>query len=177
MQENQKSSWLHNELRLGTSSDSVSDPCFLVPTEEVDRYETVALSRLKDLGLRVTGPRKLVLRALAASRKPLGAYQIRESVSEQGGKVDVVSVYRILAGLVEVGLVHHIGSVDGYLACTGMHTGSHQTEHLICTNCGCVEELPVPNSAISEIGVSAARIGFSPAQTRVEVLGVCSHCK
>lgn len=155
----------------------IADPCYLVSEDEVDRYEATALSRLKELGLRVTGPRRLVLRALAASRRPLGAYQIKEKVAEHGGKVDVVSVYRILSGLTEVGLVHHIGSVDGYLACSGMHTGAHQTEHLICTKCGCVEEIPIPSSAISEIGVSAARIGFSPSQTRVEVLGICSHCR
>lgn len=144
---------------------------------EIERFEQTAVGRLRGLGLRVTGPRRMVLRALATSRKPLGAYQIRDRVREAGGRVDVVTVYRILSALVEVGLAHHIGSVDGYLACTGQHSGAHGTEHLICQKCGCVQELPIPNSAMSEIGVAASRMGFLSDQTRVEVLGICEHCR
>jgi Fur family zinc uptake transcriptional regulator len=114
---------------------------------------------------------------LAQTRKPLGAYQIREEVGEAGGKIDVVSVYRILAALVEAGLAHRIGSVDGYLACPSSHSGDHGTEHLICTSCGCVEEIPIPQTAMSEIGVAGSRLGFMGQATRVEVLGVCEHCR
>jgi Fur family zinc uptake transcriptional regulator len=157
--------------------DSPSTTCNAVTDAEIDRFERVAVSRLKSLGMRITGPRKAVVRALAASRRPLGAYQIRDKVQGDGGKVDVVSVYRILAALVEAGLAHHIGSLDGYLACSGHHSGAHGTEHLICQKCGCVEELPIPSSALSEIGVAASRMGFLSEETRVEVLGTCEHCR
>ena len=154
---------------------SPSEPkCNSVETEAAEQFVGRALERLKALGMRLTGPRRMVVRA---RRKPLGAYQIRDQVLAAGGKIDVVSVYRILAGLVEAGLAHRIGSVDGYLACSGVHSGDHQTEHLICKVCGCVEEIPIPQTALSEIGVSGSRLGFQGQATRVEVLGVCSHCR
>jgi Fur family zinc uptake transcriptional regulator len=151
--------------------------CNLVSETDIERFERSAVARLKELGMRITAPRRKVLRALATSRRPLGAYQIRDNVKSEGGKVDVVSVYRILAALVEAGLAHHIGTVDGYLACTGQHSGAHGTEHLICQKCGCVEELPIPKPALAEIGVAASRMGFLSDQTRVEVLGICEHCR
>lgn len=151
--------------------------CNEAGSAEIERFEQTAVGRLRALGLRVTAPRRMVLRALATSRRPLGAYQIRDRVRAAGGKVDVVSVYRILSALVEAGLAHHIGSVDGYLACTGQHSGAHGTQHLICRKCGCVEELAIPSSAMAEIGVAASRMGFLSDQTRVEVLGVCEHCR
>jgi len=153
------------------------ESCNIVETEEAARYEEIAVSHLKSLGLRITRPRKLVIKVLATTRKPMGAYQIREFVLSEGQKIDVVSVYRILAGLVEAGLAHHIGLVDGYLACSSGERGKHQTEHLICRKCGCVEEIPVPNPALSEISASASRQGFLSESTRIEVAGTCSHCR
>lgn len=153
------------------------ESCNIAGSQESARYEEIAVSHLKHIGLRITRPRKLVLKVLASSRKPLGAYQIREYVLREGGKIDVVSVYRILASLVEEGLAHHIGLVDGYLACTSGERGKHQTEHLVCRKCGCVEEIPVPNSALSEISASASRQGFFSESTRIEVAGTCSHCR
>jgi Fur family zinc uptake transcriptional regulator len=155
----------------------VAKTCNTVEQTAADQYAAKAIERLKTLGLRITQPRRMVVRVLALTRKPLGAYQIREEVGALGGKIDVVSVYRILAALVEAGLAHRIGSVDGYLACSSSHSGDHQTEHLICEKCGCVEEIPIPQSALSEIGVSGSRQGFLSHATRVEVLGVCSHCR
>jgi Fur family zinc uptake transcriptional regulator len=151
--------------------------CNQVPAGVAEQFESRALERLRVLGMRLTGPRRTVLRVLAETRRPLGAYQIREAVQAAGGRVDVVSVYRILAGLVEAGLAHRIGMVDGYLACSASHAGDHQTEHLICRSCGCVEEIPIPQSALSEIGVAGSRQGFLGQATRVEVMGICEHCR
>lgn len=151
--------------------------CNIVETPVAEQYEGKAIERLKLQGMRITGPRRAVVRALAETRKPMGAYEIRDQVAGAGGRIDVVSVYRILASLVEAGLAHRIGIVDGYLACPGSHSGDHQTEHLVCESCGCVEEIPVPQTALSEIGVSGSRLGFMARQTRVEVIGLCSHCR
>ena len=46
----------------------------------------------------------------------MSAYAIHEKITgEMNGKIDVVSVYRILVTLQEVGVVVHIGIVDGYV--------------------------------------------------------------
>lgn len=151
--------------------------CNTVNDEEAARFELSALERLREHGLRVTQPRVAVVRVLGRTRLPLGAYQIRDKVAEAGGKIDVVSIYRILSALEESGLVHRIGWVDGFLACTGRPGEESRTHHLICKTCGCVQEVPLVQAASIEVGVSASRHGFLAERTRVETLGICEHCR
>lgn len=81
-------------------------------------------------------------------------------------------MYRILSTMSELGLIHHIGLVDGYVAC-GMD-GQHpeQVEHLVCEVCGEVQELTSKYRA-----PKAARSGFKSASVKVEVLGTCRSCQ
>ncbi|MFN8138533.1 MAG: transcriptional repressor [Fimbriimonadales bacterium] len=151
--------------------------CNTAPPEQAELFESRALELLKEAGFRVTKPRVIVIRALGGTRRPLGAYQIRDLVGAAGGKIDVVSIYRILAVLEGAGLVHRIGAVDGYLACTGRPGEESKTLHLICKKCGCVEELPLTQAAGIEIGVAASRQGFLSENTFVEAVGVCEHCR
>ncbi|MDQ2985361.1 MAG: transcriptional repressor [Armatimonadota bacterium] len=150
--------------------------CNAIQPEEARAFVDRALGRLKEAGLRITGARKQVVQVLATTRKPLGAYGIRDRVVEAGGKIDVVSVYRILNALTDIGLAHHIGAVDGYLACTAGHAHEHETQHLICKSCGCVEEIDIPRSAMEAIDGAGKSGGFKRIRARVEVLGTCSHC-
>ena len=80
-------------------------------------YEDHSLKELRNAGYRITMPRVQVIRALADTSRALSAYAIHEKIISGGGKIDVVSVYRILSTLQEVGLIHHIGVVDGYFPC------------------------------------------------------------
>ena len=150
--------------------------CNAIQPDEASAFVDRALGRLRDAGLRITGARKQVVQVLATTRKPIGAYGIRDRVVQTGGKVDVVSVYRILTALTEIGLAHHIGSVDGYLACSAGYAHEHETQHLICSSCGCVEEMDIPGSAMEAIDGAGNRGGFKRIRARVEVLGTCSHC-
>lgn len=150
--------------------------CNAIHPDEGQAYVEHALARLKESGLRITVPRKQVVQVLAGTRKPLGAYAIRDRVVEAGGKIDVVSVYRILSALADIGLAHHIGAVDGYLACTAGHAHEHETQHLICKECGCVEEIAIPQDAMRAIDSAGEKDGFTRLRARVEVLGTCSHC-
>src|SRR5882757_8401730 len=85
--------------------------------DEARVYEEHSLKELRTAGYRITMPRVQVIRALADTNTALSAYAIHEKIISSGGKIDVVSVYRILATLQEVGLIHHIGVVDGYFPC------------------------------------------------------------
>jgi len=150
--------------------------CNTISPNEQRAYVDRALARLKESGLRITEPRKQVVQVLAGTRKPLGAYGIRDRVVDGGGKIDVVSVYRILNALADIGLAHHIGAVDGYLACSAGHAHEHETQHLICRSCGCVEEIDIPMDAMKAIDSAGAKGGFQRVRARIEVLGTCSHC-
>ena len=77
------------------------------------QFEELALARLKSATYRITMPRVLVVRALASSQIALDPYGIHRKINAEGGKIDVVSVYRILATLSELGLVYQVGLLGG----------------------------------------------------------------
>ena len=84
---------------------------------EHGEFELRVVKELRTLGLRVTGSRLSVARVLHDSPSALTAKEIHDSVVNAGHKTNLVSVYRILSTLTELGLVHRIGSADGYVAC------------------------------------------------------------
>lgn len=140
-------------------------------------FEVFALSKLKEAGHRITMPRQSVVRVLALAGRPLTPNGIHAEVAALGGKLDVVSVYRILSTLQSLGLVHHIGSVDAYSPCRLDEDHEHGCEHLICTSCGRVEELPVSQTSSDEVEAQSGRAGFAVKTIRVEVLGTCTDCQ
>lgn len=143
---------------------------------KVSPFESYAIERLKERGYRITAPRLQVIRALAGSAQALSAYGIHSAIVGSGGRIDVVTVYRILTTLSEVHLIHHIGVVDGYLACCMESDHAEQMEHVVCQQCGTVRELQVPQAAIEATEAQLKAMGFDPANIKIEVLGRCTAC-
>lgn len=79
----------------------------------MSNFELYAIKVLKDAGLRITMPRVQVLRVLESAEQPLGAYAICQAILSSNGRIDVVSVYRILDALLDCGLVLKVGSLEG----------------------------------------------------------------
>lgn len=139
-------------------------------------FEAYAVGRLKQDGFRITLPRVQVVRSLSLAEKPLSAYGIHQEIIASGGRVDVVSVYRILETLSQLGLVHHIGIVDGYMACRLDETHEEEAEHVVCAECGRVAELTMPDGVLKATNGQLIALGYRPRQTRVEILAVCPEC-
>ena len=143
--------------------------------DESIRLEQRAIQRLRENKFRVTMSRVQVIRVLAESRVPLTAYRIQEAVVERGGRIDVVSVYRILSTLTQIGLAYHVGIVGGYIACR-MDREHEDQVHLVCESCGRIEELALsePTRLALEAQLGERR-AHAKAMT-IEVLGLCSAC-
>jgi Fe2+ or Zn2+ uptake regulation protein len=139
-------------------------------------FEAHAVGRLKQGGFRITLPRVQVVRALSLAERPLSAYGIHQEIIASGARVDVVSVYRILETLSQLGLVHHIGIVDGYMACRLDETHDEEAEHVVCSECGRVTELTMPDGVLRATNGQLVALGYRPKQTRVEILAVCPEC-
>jgi Fe2+ or Zn2+ uptake regulation protein len=146
------------------------------PTDSAS-FRAQAVRVLRTTGHRITNPRILVIKALAESNQALSAYAIHERVAANGGKIDVVTVYRILSTFQELGLVHRIGIVDGFIPCRIKVDHEDRSQHLICSACGCVTELPLGADAFERAANNAQQVGFKPQDVKVEILGVCSHCQ
>ena len=56
-------------------------------------------------GYRVSGPRKLVMRMLESHAQPMTPLEIYQELSQSGRVLGMVSVYRALELLTELGLV------------------------------------------------------------------------
>ena len=124
--------------------------------------------------LRASKPREEVLRIIAASNKPMTAYEILEELGHVIKSPKPPTVYRALESLTEHGFVHRIESLNAYLACHENHR--HQgSQFLICDNCGSVEEIhlcSVPESLQKQ----AAGKNFETRYWNVELHGLCKNC-
>lgn len=148
-----------------------------VSVEDAKSFEDRSLQRLRSAGYRITMPRVQVIRALADSPVALSAYAIHDKIISSGGKIDVVSVYRILNTLQDVGLIHHIGVVDGYYASRIAESSNGTAQHLVCDSCGLVTELGVATEIVTATEQQAERAKFAPKGIKVEVTGECESCQ
>jgi Fe2+ or Zn2+ uptake regulation protein len=155
-----------------------SDITEIIPVAEAKAYEAHCLTELRAAGYRITMPRVQVIRALANSHVALSAYAIHARILELDGKIDVVSIYRIVATLQEVGLIHHIGVVDGYFPCRQTDCRSRRSEVLVCERCERVYELPLPASVTQTIEEQVRLGQYALSGIKVELTASsCPKCK
>lgn len=123
---------------------------------------------------RMSRQRRAVLADLHAHPQFRGAQDIHASLVEAGVNAGLATVYRNLQVLEESGQVDAIRATTGevlYRACRG-DTHHH---HIICTSCGCAEEVEVKGveQAIREV---AATHNFLLSDHLLELLGLCENC-
>lgn len=127
-------------------------------------------------GVRFTVLRKRVLELVWQSHKPLGAYDILETLArEDDRRAAPPTVYRALDFLQQHGLVHRIASLNAFIGCS--HAQEHHTGlFLICQGCRIVHELA--SEPVSQAIEQAARgEGFTAVDTMIEVSGLCPRCQ
>lgn len=127
-------------------------------------------------GVRFTVLRKRVLELVWQSHKPLGAYDILETLTrEDDRRAAPPTVYRALDFLLEQGLIHRIASLNAFIGCASPEH-RHEGQFLICRTCRVAIELDQP--AIREaIAASAEKFGFAVQSETVEITGLCAQCQ
>jgi Fur family transcriptional regulator, ferric uptake regulator len=129
---------------------------------------------LRARGERMTGPRKAVLAALAASGGHLGAEEVVTRVAEVDAGVHRASVYRTLDALCDLGVVQHVHIGHGATAYHLVHGGDVHV-HAQCSSCGAVLDLPV--DVLEGAGTRMRQeAGFVLDPTHVALSGTCSAC-
>ena len=156
----------------------MNEPRFL--SQEHDHVHCVedALAQAErvcaDRGANLTTLRRRVLQIVWAGHRPLGAYEILETMAGDGRRPAPPTVYRALEFLLENGLVHRIASLNAYAGCANPgHTGNGQ--FLICKQCGIALELD-DSKVSAAIEQAAASQGFKAENHTVEIGGTCPHC-
>ena len=137
-------------------------------------HET-ADTRLQAAGQRYTDQRRRLVDLLAKT----GPLSIPEVLRGRRG-LKQSSVYRNLAVLEHAGIVRRVLTEEDYgrYELTEDLTGHHH--HLICSNCGRVEDVTVPSDLEGTLDRTldrlAKRAGFADVDHRLDLIGICGDC-
>jgi len=129
----------------------------------------------RERGLRLTKVRRRVLELVWNSHKPVGAYDILDSLGEDGRKAAPPTVYRALEFLIEAGLVHRLDTLNAFVGCPDPGS-SHTGQFLICRGCRSVAELDDAEIA-AVVSRKAGDFGFAAVRQMLEIQGLCQDCQ
>lgn len=139
-----------------------------------DLHSTVA-ERLRGVGQRYTPQRKALVAALERARTPLSTADL---VHARTGPQS--SVYRNLSVLEHAGVVRRVITEGEFARYELAEELTEHHHHLICSNCGKVEDVRIPpdlettmDRAVDRL---AKRSGFAKVRHRLDLIGTCRAC-
>jgi len=129
---------------------------------------------LQNDGCRLTAPRRAVVETLKANMHALTPVEVYESARKQCPGLGLVSVYRTLEKLEELGLIQRVHQTKGCQAF--VRTGAGHQHLLVCNNCGKVvlfegDQLDPLFKTISKTS------GFQIDGHWLQVFGLCKNCQ
>ncbi len=127
---------------------------------------------LRERGLRATSQRVVMHRLLRDRNRHLSAEELLSEASEQLPGVSLPTVYATLELFEQLGIVRRVNGGGGTLL---WDTRANTHHHMICRNCGRIEDMDTPLD-LERARRSAARAGFQPDRAEVVVSGLCATC-
>ena len=136
--------------------------------------EDSIIHALAGAGYRITQPRLAVIRALLEDDGHLNPAEVRARACTYHPGVGLVTVYRTLDLLGQMGFVRRIHAEDG---CHGYAAASHgHRHHLVCRSCGATVEFE--GCDLSPFLERVSReTGYAIDDHLLELVGVCSTCQ
>lgn len=150
--------------------------------EEIEQRLQAAKQICTDKQARFTPLRRTVYQLILESDKPLGAYDLIQSLQQDrkkqaGDKAKMVApptIYRTLEFLLELGFIHQLTSINAFVPCCHPRD-EHNAVFLLCNDCERVQEfsgLPVQEI----VGYVKNEVGFKVEQSVMELKGLCQTC-
>ena len=135
-----------------------------------DRAEAALTAR----GGRRTKSRRALLEIIGSARRPQHPAELLAELRRRGVVVDRVSVYRSLAALEELGLVHRALGSAAVRPCGEKELRCHHA--VVCSSCGAAAEF---HSAQVEKALREVRraTGFRVQGHLLELVGLCKRCQ
>lgn len=136
--------------------------------------EEKIVRQLSQAGHRITRPRRAVIRALLEDGGTSSPAEVQAKARSYCPSVGLVTVYRTLDLLSEMGLARRIHTEEG---CHGYTVASHgHRHHLICRHCGAAVEFEGCDLApfLDRVGQET---GYVVEDHLLELVGVCSSCQ
>jgi Fe2+ or Zn2+ uptake regulation protein len=143
-----------------------------VPTSEL--HDTIK-TRLLAAGQRYTNRRRQLVEILARSGKPVALPEIL-----RGRSLAQSSVYRNLSVLERAGVVRRLVTDEDYGRYELSEDLTEHHHHVICSNCGTVQDLPMPAEFERRLDQTLDRVartaGFAEVSHRLDLFGLCADC-
>lgn len=135
-------------------------------------------SLLRGHELRCTTPRMAVLAVLLADPDAghLNAAQIHRRLVAEGRGVDLATVYRTVATLVDVGVLHAL-SVEERSTITTYGLAGEPHHHAVCTQCGTVIAVPAERLTAALAQASAGSAFTLSERAGLTLHGLCPDCQ
>jgi Fur family transcriptional regulator, ferric uptake regulator len=127
---------------------------------------------LKSSGLKATLPRIRILEAFQkAQRRHMTAEDVYKALLADGSDIGLATVYRVLMQFEQAGLLsrNHFESGKSVFE---LNEGTHH-DHLVCLDCGRVEEFYDPDIEARQRAIAQAR-GFELQDHALSLYAACS---
>lgn len=136
--------------------------------------ETVIVQKLRKAGYRVTCPRQAVMRALLEDKRFSSPAELWERARVHHPSTGLVTVYRTLDLLTQMGFARRIHSEDGCHSYASATTGHRH--HLVCRQCGAAVEFEGCDLSpfLAHLGHET---GYTIEDHLLELVGLCSACR
>ncbi|TLS69141.1 transcriptional repressor [Mariprofundus erugo] len=122
--------------------------------------------------VKLTSQRQALLDFINASNRHWDADELARALADAGTPMGIATVYRGLAALESAGLLDSIQLADKkrYERADKAHH-----DHMICTDCGAIEEFAHPTIESLQLSVAADR-GFTVSGHQLVIFGLCRGC-
>jgi Fur family ferric uptake transcriptional regulator len=130
---------------------------------------------LREHNLPVTAQRLAIAEVLLTSEHHLSAEEVAKEVSARGRTVGTATVYRTIDTLLESGLLVERDFGEGFRRFEPARDVPNH-EHLVCTQCGKVEEFRDERLERMTTIVAESR-GFARQRHRLVIHGICRDCQ
>jgi Fe2+ or Zn2+ uptake regulation protein len=143
---------------------------------ELAEIHEVVADRLRTDDQRYTDKRRALVEVLQRSGRPLSM----PSILEQSPGMAQSSVYRNLSVLEHAAVVRRIVTTDDHASFELSEDLSSHHHHLICTNCGAIEDFVVPEDVEEQLSRALAgaaeRHQFTVSGHTLDLFGTCRDC-
>lgn len=126
-------------------------------------------------GMRLTPIRRQVLALVLGYPDVVKAYDVLSDLQRLRGNAAPPTVYRALDFLVEVGILHRVESLNGFVFCDHF-ADEHTSVILNCTECGHTEELAAEEPIRMLLQYCHQR-GFDVSAEPFVLSGRCRECR
>lgn len=131
-------------------------------------------NEIKNSGLKATGPRMKILEVFQnAQERHMSAEDVYRILIQQGSDIGLATVYRVLTQFEQAGLLERHFFESGKAVFEVNH-GKHH-DHLVCVECGKVEEFFDPEIEKRQNAVAEER-GFTIQDHALYIYGRCAGC-